>query len=72
MPRDEDMSDGLFACAWCTQRVRKPPTHTTGDASLACPMCGRPMYPLPTTALPVAPRTRPDIAVPGVGVLSRA
>ena len=73
MSRPQNRSQGLFACAWCTHRVRTSLTHTTERMSLACPMCGRPMYPLPATFVQASP------SMPGAGmaatpteVLSRA
>ncbi|MGD8238346.1 MAG: hypothetical protein PVH68_07340 [Armatimonadota bacterium] len=72
MPRHEDTSDELLACAWCTQRVRRSVTGTAARPSAECPMCGRPMYPLPTTFAHVARHAPPPTAAVAAEVLSRA
>lgn len=73
MPRHENAGDELFACAWCTQRVRRRLTETGKQAAFACPMCGRPMYPLPAAFLQMAsPAPGPDVAAPRAEALSRA
>ena len=63
MSAQPDAADELFACAWCTHRVRRSLSERAEQASYACPMCGRPMYPLPETFLQLFPRAaRPAIA----------
>ena len=73
MPAYEEASDKLYACAWCTQRVRKRLTGTLGESSFACPMCGRPMYPLPEDFPQVTAHVQhPQVTSASAEALSRA
>jgi len=44
-----EMVELPFACGWCTHRVRVCVTSAVRAFGIMCPMCGRPMYPLPPT-----------------------
>jgi hypothetical protein len=35
-----------MACAWCTHKVRLHEVLGIPELRLACPLCGRPMFPL--------------------------
>ena len=37
-----------MACAWCTHKVRLHELLGIPELRLACPLCGRPMFPLGT------------------------
>lgn len=47
----------VMACAWCTHRVHLE-VPVTDEARHACPLCGRPMFPL------TQPPSQPEAIAP--------